>query len=214
MCTKINLSSVFTLIFVVLFISTGHANETTPLQEALALEPDLHAGEKIYTLCAACHGADGLGEQQGEFPSIAGQHKSVILKQLFDIQSKKRINPSMFPFSDQKTLGGLQGMADVSAYTASLTASAEHEVGETNALEMGEKLYTTHCIGCHGDQGQGNAELFYPRIRLQHYPYLVKEMKWIRDEIRVNANAVMVQTLKPLSDQQIQAVADYLSRLP
>lgn len=178
------------------------------------LTPDLKAGEKTYVLCAACHGDDGFGQQQGEFPSIAGQHQRVILKQMLDVQSKKRINPTMYPFTDLETLGGLQGMADIAAYTAALPANPSPVTGKGDALDKGRILYETHCVTCHGKDAQGSAEQYYPRLTNQHYPYLVRELGWIRDKVRKNSDPAMVLILQNFVDDDIQAVADYLSRLP
>ena len=37
--------------------------------------------------------------------------------------------------------------------------------------------------------------------------------RWIKDGYRKNSNPVMVTALKTLSDEELDAVADYLSRL-
>ena len=182
------------------------------LQEALALTPDAQDGARVWKLCAACHRDDGYGHQAGEFPSIAGQHQAVILKQLLDTQSKKRINPTMFPFTDLETLGGLQGMADIAAYTASLAPNPDPVTGPGTDLERGKTLYETRCIACHGETGEGNPELLYPRVVNQHYPYLVRELAWIRDGIRKNSNPVMTNLLQDLTDEDLGAIADHLSR--
>jgi len=192
----------------------SYADDAATLNEAVALTPDPEAGEKIYPLCAACHGDDGFGQQQGEYPSIAGQHQRVILKQLLDIQSKKRINPTMYAFTDMETMGGLQGMADIAAYTAALPSNPNPVTGEGTQLGKGETLYSTYCVSCHGKQAQGSEEQYYPRLTNQHYPYLVRELAWIRDSIRKNSDPAMVLILQDFSDDDMQAVADYLSRLP
>ena len=44
--------------------------------------PDADTGARLYAQCAACHGADGAGSSEGSTPRIAGQHYSVLLKQL------------------------------------------------------------------------------------------------------------------------------------
>jgi cytochrome c553 len=190
-----------------------YAEISETLAEAVALTPDPEAGINIYPLCAACHGENGFGQQQGEYPSIAGQHQRVILKQLLDIQSKKRINPTMYVFSDMETLGGLQGVADIAAYTASLPPNQSPVTGSGTQLKQGETLYRQQCVSCHGKQAQGSAKLFYPRLSNQHYPYLVRELGWIRDGIRKNSDPAMVQILQNFSAEDINTVADYLSRL-
>jgi cytochrome c553 len=183
------------------------------LESAIALTPDIEAGKITFALCAACHGNDGFGQQEGEFPSIAGQHQRVILKQMLDIQSKRRINPTMYPFMDMPTLGGLQGMADIAGYTTSLASNPEPVHGAGDNQEKGQALYSKACIACHGKNAQGNDALFYPRLTHQHYPYLVRELVWIRDKVRKNSDPAMVQLLQDFSNEDIQAVADYLSRL-
>ena len=188
------------------------ADDEARLNEALALTPNTEAAKKVWRLCAACHREDGFGHQAGEFPSIAGQHQTVILKQLLDIQSKKRIAPTMYAFTDLETLGGLQGMADIAAYTAALTPNSAPVTGPGVDLAHGKELYDTKCFVCHGKEGQGNPDLLYPRVINQHYPYLVRELTWIRDKIRKNSDPVMVGLLQDFTNWDIRAVADYLSR--
>lgn len=208
------LSSAVLLLLSLAVMPSAYADDSAKLNEAVALTPDPEAGKKIYPLCAACHGEKGFGQQQGEYPSIAGQHQRVILKQLLDIQSKKRINPTMYAFTDIETLGGLQGMADIAAYTASLPSNPNPVKGDGGQLEKGETLYTTYCVSCHGKNAQGSEAQYYPRLTNQHYPYLVRELSWIRDKIRKNSDPAMVLILQDFSNDDIQSIADYLSRLP
>ncbi len=211
----LNLS--FNSLLAVLLLSLSpvlYADQAEQLDKALMLTPDIEAGKKRYVLCAACHGKDGFGEQHGEFPSISGQHQRVIIKQILDIQSKKRINPTMYPFTDMPTLGGLQGVVDISAYTAQLPANPAPVQGDGTLLDAGETLYKTYCTACHGTGAQGNDAQFYPRLTGQHYPYLVRELSWIKDKIRKNADPAMIAILQSFSESDIQAVADYLSRQP
>ena len=206
-------SIVFIIVLLTALLPPAYAADNTLLREALTLTPDPRAAEEIFELCASCHGEDGFGLENGEYPSIAGQHQRVILKQLLDIQAKIRINPTMFPFSDPETLGGLQGMSDIAAYAAELAPNPNPVNGNGSRLDRGENLYQTLCIACHGPQGQGEAERFYPRLTNQHFPYLVREMIWIRDKVRKNADPAMVEILAEFSKEDIQAVADYLSRI-
>jgi len=189
------------------------AVKVIPLDEALSLSPNAQAGEKTYRLCAACHGKDGFGEQHGEFPSIAGQHQNVIIKQILDIQVKNRINPAMYPFTDLNTLGGLQGVVDIAAYAAQLPSNTQPVKGDGSRVQAGEKLFRANCTACHGENAQGNNEHLYPRLKNQHYPYLVRELTWIKARIRKNADPAMVAILQNLSEEDIQAVADYISQL-
>jgi cytochrome c553 len=88
--------------------------------EGAWLEPDLAHGAELYQTCAACHGPDGRGTEDGEIPAIAGQHGSVLLKQLTDFRHEQRWNERMQNFTDRHHLAGAQDLTDVAAYVASL----------------------------------------------------------------------------------------------
>lgn len=191
----------------------GAADQQDELQQALQLTPDINNGKKVYALCSTCHYRNGWGKQDGSFPVIAGQHRQVLIKQLADIRSRKRNNPTMFPFSDPATLGGVQAIADVTAYIASLPPDPSPGTGSGESLERAQLLYEEHCAACHGTQGEGKAERFYPRLRGQHYAYLLRQLRWMKSGFRRNADAAMLAQLTPLDDQDLMRLADYISRL-
>ncbi len=183
------------------------------ITQSLALTPNIENGKKIYPLCGSCHMANGWGKKDGSFPVIAGQHRNVLIKQLADIRSKNRNNPTMYPFTEPGSIGGLQGISDVTAYIASMPKDPTPGVGDGLQLAAGKAIYQQHCLQCHGDKGQGNNEAFYPSLKGQHHAYLLRQLRWIKDGYRKNSNPVMVTALKTLSDEELDAVADYLSRL-
>lgn len=188
-------------------------NISKEITQALELAPNVKNGEKIYPLCASCHMKNGWGKKDGSFPVIAGQHRNVLIKQLADIRSKNRENPTMYPFTDPGSIGGIQGISDVTAYISSMEKDPEPGEGDGQDLASGKSIYQKRCMQCHGDEGQGNNEAFFPSLKGQHHAYLLRQLKWIRDGYRKNANAVMVTEVKVLSDTELDAVADYLSRL-
>ena len=67
---------------------------------------------------------------------------------------------------------------------------------------------------CHGDNGEGKAEKFYPKIQGQHYKYMMRQFEWIRDGKRRNANPDMVKQIKEFTDKDMQMVINYVSRIP
>jgi len=190
-------------------------------EQAMNLSPNLENGKQIYQVCISCHfetgWADGTGGKQpkspGFLPQLAGQHKNVIIKQLADIRAKNRDNPLMYPYTLDKYLGGPQGIADVSAYIAALPAQPNNHVGNGYDIQLGKDIYRTNCKTCHGDKGQGSNKEFFPRIQGQHYNYLLKQLIWIRDGRRRNANKQMMHQIERFTFREMTAVIDYVSRL-
>ncbi len=184
--------------------------------EAEGLTPNIENGLEVYEVCSACHMPEGWGLDDGTFPQLAGQHISVIIKQLSDIRALNRDNPTMYPFALPKSIGGAQAVADVSGYITKLRMNPNNGVGpwaeETPEFEKGKKLFADNCVRCHGDNGQGIAEKYYPRIQAQHYKYLLRQFEWIRDGKRRNANPDMVKQISGFSDDDMRHVMNYVSR--
>ena len=184
------------------------------LSAAMALTPDIVSGERLYrSQCAECHGEDGWGSSGGEYPQIAGQHRSVIIKQLADIRAGNRDNPKMFPIVEESQMGGPQAIADIAAYVSTLLMDSFPAAGDGDRLPEAEALYQRVCARCHGLNGEGNSDLHYPLIQGQHYQYLVRQLRWIRDGQRKNANPEMAALIRQLDDADLEMLADYISRL-
>lgn len=187
--------------------------------EAMNLTPNIEDGIALYEVCAACHLTEGWGTKDGTFPQLAGQHKGVLIKQLADIRALNRDNPTMYPFALTKAWGlpphvsPSQAIADVAGYIATIPMNPDPGVGDGTNLAHGKKLYKDNCVKCHGEQGEGKAAEFYPRIQGQHYEYMLRQFEWIRDGKRRNANPDMVKQIQGFSDADMEAVIDYTSRL-
>lgn len=182
------------------------------IEQALALKANPAHGKEVYELCATCHLDTAWGKKDGSFPMIAGQHAQVLIKQLADIQARNRENPTMYPFSDAKTIGGVQAVADVAAYISTLPPTRDNGKGDGKSVDEGNKLYAKQCASCHGEQGEGLADAFFPKLKGQHYTYLARQIRWIRDGFRKNSNPAMVELVKNMSDEEISAIADAISR--
>ncbi len=87
------------------------------LASPLALaKGDVEAGKQKSQTCQACHGADGNGTGDGQYPRIAGQYADYLLKALQDYKSGARNNAIMAGFA--ATLEK-KDMEDLAAYYAS-----------------------------------------------------------------------------------------------
>lgn len=179
--------------------------------EALKKKGDAKRGEEAYEVCSACHLPTGAGRPDGTFPQLAGQHATVLIKQIADIRSGLRDNPIMYPFAT--TLSDPQELADVAAYIQSLKVPHDNGRGAGTDLETGKKLYERDCVVCHMKNGEGESAKFFPVLAGQHYKYLLRQATEIRDGKRRNANPDMVKVIKTYSDKEIDAIVDYMSRL-
>ena len=179
--------------------------------EALKLHGNTENGMDAYEVCGACHLPNGAGRPDGTFPQLAGQHTTVVIKQIADIREGRRDNPIMYPFA--KTLIDPQELADVAAYIETLPIPTDNGRGPGTNIEVGETLYKRDCVECHGDHGQGNAEKFFPVLAGQHYNYLLRQINDIAAKRRRNANPDMVKIVVAYSPEELEAVVDYMSRL-
>ena len=196
----------------------GWMEEGGERDDAMHLEPDLENGMDVYEVCSACHLPEGWGLADGTFPQLAGQHRTVLIKQLADIRALNRDNPTMYPFALERAIGGPQALADVTAYIQKLPMNPDNGKGPweegTPEFEQGKKLYQDNCVKCHGERGEGSYDKFYPRIEGQHYKYMLRQFEWIRDGKRRNANPDMVKQINGFSDKDMQMVINYTSRIP
>jgi len=188
---------------------------------ALAAEtkgPDLAAGQKIATqVCAACHGANGQSAIAAN-PHLAGQHADYIYKQLVDFKNnKERKNPVMMSMAQPLSTDDMKAVAaHYAAQKPKPSAAAKKEL-----VPLGQKLYrggnsatgVPACAGCHGPNGAG-IPAQYPRVAGQFVEYTVAQLKAFRSMERANdPNQMMRAVAARMTDQEIAAVAEYLSGL-
>ena len=202
----------------VALVSSAAVHALSTAQQELAevkrSTPDLERGAGLFDTCAACHGADGGGTRDGQVPRIGGQHLSVLWKQLIDYRHDRRWDLRMEHFADRHHLGDAQAVADVSAYVHQLTPVGPAGEGSGKRLEVGAALYAQRCRSCHGAAADGDAARAVPRIAGQHYEYLRRQFYDAVDGRRPNFSSEHIRLLAQLDHDDIEAVADYLSRLP
>ncbi|WP_291995169.1 c-type cytochrome [Candidatus Accumulibacter sp. ACC003] len=192
-------------------------NVPTPEKlKALTLPGDVEAGRQDYqAYCQACHLPNAAGNPDGSIPRLAGQHTTVIIKQLADIRSGLRANPTMYPFAGK--LADAQALADVAAYLGTLCVprdSAQYQGPDAARLiAYGKVLYDKQCVQCHQPNGDGVKEKLYPLIAGQHYQYLLRQMLEIRNGQRGNSHPDMIRAIAGYNDAQLLAIAAYQATL-
>ncbi len=189
------------------------AKAALEVERASTLTPDIANGLEIYRSCAMCHTPEGWGLTSGVVPQIAGQHRSVVIKQLADFRAGNRDSVLMIPYASVESIGGPQAVADVAGYIDTLELSADSGKGPGDDLERGQQLYAENCARCHGATGEGSAEEAVPRIQAQHFNYLVRQFEWIRTGKRRNSSHEMVAQIQGFEPGETRAVLDYVSRL-
>jgi cytochrome c553 len=184
-------------------------------REAVALEPSLAHGKDLFAACAECHEADGSGSADGTIPVIAGQHVSVLVKQLVDFRHDRRWHARMQDAAKRHELGSAQDLLDVAAYAESLKRPPPRAgvAGDGAALHQGQVVYYRDCEGCHGRLAEGDLRRVRPRLAGQHYPYLLRQLNETAAGQRPGMDAMHVERIGALSEADRAAVAAYLSRL-
>ena len=180
---------------------------------ALKAQGNALRGEIAFEVCQGCHDPDAGGEVDGSYPRLAGQHASVLIKQLTDVRAGLRDNQKMYPYAAEHVVTP-QEIADIALYLQQLPSPDGIGLGPGDSLEQGKQIYQSQCATCHGEQGEGDSEQFYPRVAGQHYAYLLREARMIRDGQRRNAHPEMVDAVTDYNEQALSAVADYMARLP
>jgi len=174
------------------------------------------AGKTKSAVCAACHSADG-NSVNPEWPKLAGQHASYIVKQLHDLKNDKRTNPTMSPMA--KPLSD-QDMADLAAYFSSQTRTPGS--ADKAKVELGMQVYkggnntsgVAACAACHGPTGAGNPAAKFPSLNGQQITYLKNQLNAFRNGTRANDAGKMMQNIAAkMTDAEINAVAEYISGL-
>ena len=193
------------------------ARALEPIRVVLEFVPDIDNGRRSFEICARCHLPEAWGTDDGTYPQLAGQHVNVLMKQLLDIRSGRRTNALMQPFVQQRTIGGYQNLSDVVAYISTLPMNPDHAKGpwppESPEYREGRTIYTQYCISCHGEAGEGDNERAYPRLQGQHYDYMTRQARLVRDNLR-EVKPSMAALLKTISAEDFDKVLNYVSYLP
>ncbi|CDZ76031.1 Cytochrome c4 precursor [Legionella massiliensis] len=168
-------------------------------------------------LCAACHGQQGQSTNP-EWPSLAGQHASYLIKQLQDFQQAKTRNAlTMTGLSSSLSETEIKELAEFYARQHLPKGSTPEKY-----LKRGELLYRggdfakhiTACIACHGPQGTGNAQAGFPVLTGQHAQYTIQQLQAFKDGKRSNdLNSIMRDISARMSQEDMEAVAYYVQGL-
>lgn len=169
-------------------------------------------------VCATCHGRDGNSVDLN-VPSLAGQVEPYLERQLIAFKTQRRTG----------VMSGIAvGLSDadmraaVAWFAQQVAQPNSNPWPDSDALRQGAAIYlrgidtknVPACASCHALNGSGLPPEF-PRLAGQHTNYLEAQLRAFRSDSRLsNPNAMMRGISSQLSDEEIDAVAQYIADLP
>jgi cytochrome c553 len=202
---------------VLLTATTAYAAETVDVIKLRMGAGNPVTGKNKSELCQGCHGEKGVSLDE-MVPNLSGQYAYYIAKELRNFQSGVRTHLIMSDLA--KTINDAE-LTDIATYFASQKKMQGNGPGNNPA---GKKLFLKGdpsrkipaCESCHGVNGKGKAPNIstYPVIGGQHKEYLRAQLvNWRSGERSNSPGSIMNSFAKPLTDAEIEALADYLSGL-
>lgn len=176
---------------------------------------DLQRAEEIHMgRCFMCHGVDGESSTP-LYPRLAGQHYQYIARQLADFRSGKRQSSTMAPMVTDLSP---EEMLALGVFFEKRPTRG-NEVEDQALLSVGRFIYhrgneysgVAACATCHGDAGQGSAQL--PRLASQIARYVENQLQSFHQRERTSDNDVMHSVVANMTPLEIKAVSLYVSSL-
>jgi cytochrome c553 len=168
----------------------------------------------VASLCASCHGQDG-NSPVPNFPNLAGQHAEYLLREMKDFKTEHRQSEVMAPFiaalKEEDLVNLAVYFAKQKPVQASVTRPELVALGKKIYLDGNSKSGVPSCDGCHEEDGSGSAR--FPRLAGQNPEYTVDAMKLYAHGKRTNGVKVMRTVAERMTEQEMQAVAQYLASL-
>jgi cytochrome c oxidase subunit 2 len=184
---------------------------------------DATKGKAAYAVCAACHGANGMGNKALNAPQIAGQEPWYLERQLNNFKGGIRgANPKdtygmqMRPMA--LTLANDQAVSDMAAFLSSMPVSKSSESSVKGDVAAGKTAYMI-CQTCHGPKGGGNRALNSPNLTGLQDWYIVRQLKNFKAGIRGSKSGDLFgMQMRPMAmtlanDAAINNVTAYIATL-
>lgn len=158
------------------------------LASTVNAEGNADAGKELYTICAACHGADGAGAAAMKAaPRLTQLESAYLVSQLQKFKAGIRGGTGDSKVATQMAAMTAsldeQAMLDVATYTATLDGGVSAVTVEGD-LAAGEAHFKQFCGACHGAAAEGNMAMNAPRLAGADDWYLVGQLQAFREGTR------------------------------
>lgn len=201
------------LLLGLLVSSSIFAQSPTALQERFkvlaadpaALRAAIDAGKKVTFFCANCHGEEGISKTP-QVPNLAGQNPAYLLEQIRKFGNGERKDPFMQGLI--KVLKDEERLQAAAFYASVVVPPSPADAAQA---AHGKELFAKLCVRCHGEQARGNE--LYPRLAGQKSHYLQTTITRYRDGSGIRSNQLMSIATSTLKNDEIVAVANYLTQL-
>lgn len=211
--------------------------EFLDLRRIEPIRGDAQAGESKSTVCAACHGAQGVAVAP-TFPNLVGQRPDYMYWQLVAFKNGARPDSPMTPLAAALSDADMRDLATYYAGLALPEPSAKSDLpqADANMLRQGEQLYmqgdvakgVPPCQGCHGADARGyplalvadgnghTPFAVFPSLRSQQLPYLQARLAAYHGGQLHGSTAerAMSSVGQRLDETSMQALVAWLSSLP
>lgn len=173
------------------------------------------AFEERLQFCSGCHGTDGNTDIV-DLPKLAGLSEKYIARQLRDFKSGERtseVMSSIIQVVDESEFGALAGY--FSGQTRGPGTTDKPELAAQGQQIFQEGIIGSAvpaCAGCHNEDGSGSEK--YPRLNGQNPGYVRMQLTNFNSGVRKNDPKAVMQTVaKRMNEQEIAAVAEYVTTL-
>ncbi len=190
-------------------LGLGAASDETPI-----VQGDAAAGKSLYDAqCLVCHGATGASTVPLQ-PILSAQFAEYTAEQMRQFRDGERKNAIMAPMAANLSDEDIANLAAYLAVQAPVIAGAAN----MTLAQSAENLYRggdlqagiPSCSACHGPAGAGITPI-YPRLSGQYAEYVAATLRQYASGER--EGDAMNDIAARLSDEQIDALAEYISGL-
>jgi cytochrome c553 len=171
-----------------------------------AAQPQPPYAERFATVCAVCHGAQGVSALPLT-PSLAGQPSFYAITQLFLFREGRRLNPLMTAVAKGMSNDDLRGFSDLIGNLPPASASAEPE--PVRAARGAAAAARLHCTSCHGVDLAGGKQV--PRLAGQREDYLLQALQGFRSASRLGYTPAMTEALAGVDPAELEDLAHFLA---